>query len=656
MSLQTQPPKKKPRKRYRPGEPRPKPGRPRKSPDLNDILGSEITIEAVTRDNGGIDDEDQSREFIPPYVQKRTTFLGKPIPSSNNPRSQPHFFEELALKYCSDVISGAVPAGKYVRLACERHLKDLEKSKDPKYPYEFNFEKGERACKFIELLPHTKGQWAQRKEKIVLEPWQAFIVMTLFGWLRRFGVKAGKRRFRKAYAEIPRKNGKSLLAAAIGNYMFIADGEFGAEVYSGATTEKQAWEVYRPAKLMIERSENIKERFGIEVCAKTMVIGTKGSKFEPVIGNPGDGPSPSCAIVDEYHEHQTPALHDSMETGMGAREQPLLLVITTAGYNLASPCFDMHDESCKVLEGTVELEDLFCIMYGIDEKDDWADPKILRKANPNYDVSVDGDFLESQQRAAMINPLQQGKFKTKHLNEWCNVLNAWMNMQLWNLAADPMLEEDELLNDKEAKRVIAFDLASKTDLCSEQRLYWKMLAGKVHYYLFGRYWLPEDTIDEEGPNHAHYKKWVKSLHLTPTDGATVDYAAITEQIVEDCKKINPQEVVYDPFNATQMSQDITDAGIKVCVEFVQQPHNFAIPMDEIAAALKDGRFHHDGNPITTWCMANVVARPTKKGLFAPMKIKPHAKIDGAVATMMGVARAVAVHDPKRKFQLFSIGN
>lgn len=570
------------------------------------------------------------------------------------PRKRDGFFLAAAEKYIADVLSGELPAGKFVRLAAERHLRDLEKSKDPQYPYVFDYTKGERVCRFIELLPHTKDKWAQNRELIVLQPWQIFIIMVLFGWLRQTGNKKGKRRFRTAYIEVPRKNGKSLLAAAIGVYMLLADGEYGAEVYSGATSEKQAWEVFKPAKLMLQRSPHIVSHFEAEICAKVLVVGKKGSKFEPVIGNPGDGPSPSCAIVDEYHEHDTPALHDSMETGMGARSQPLMLIITTAGYNLASPCYDKHDDVIKVLENTVENDDLFGIIFGIDEKDDWADPKSLRKANPNFGISVDEEFLLSQQRQALLNPVNQGKFKTKHLDVWCSVLNAWMNMQLWNMAADPLLDEEEFKTDRSFNRIISLDLASKIDLCSEQKLYFRLVNNKLHFYLFGRYWLPEETIDEEGPNKAHYKKWVRDGYLTPTDGATVDFKLITEQLVYDAKNIQADEFVYDPFNATQVAQDLMAEKVRNVVEFVQQPQNFAIPMDEITAALKDGRFHHDGNPITTWCMANVVARPTKKGLFAPMKMKPHQKIDGAVATMMGVARAVAVKEPGRTYQLITL--
>lgn len=580
---------------------------------------------------------------------------GKSLPNAKTPPQEQE--EDKAAKYAAaaqtyaeGVIGFAIPAGPWVRKAAQRHLDDLEKSRaDKSYPYEFSVAKGARVCEFIEFLPHTKGKWAARNENLVLQPWQCFILMVLFGWIRR---RDGLRRFRQAYLCIPRKNGKSILAAGIGLYMLMADNEYGAEVYSGATTERQAWEVFGPARLMLQRTPELADELGAQVLRQILTVERNGSKFQPVIGNPGDGPSPSCAIIDEYHEHDTPNQHDTMETGMGAREQPLMLIITTAGYNPAGPCAEKQSEVQKVLDGVFHDDRLFGCIFGIDADDDWADPKVLIKANPNYGISVDAEFLEAQQRAAMANPIHQTKFKTKHLNEWCSVMTGWMNMQLWRLGADPMLLEDEM-PEQGCECIFAIDLASKTDLCSQQRLYFKDIDGKKHFYLFGSYWLPEAAIEESGPNQAHYRKWVTINLLTPTEGATIDFKEITEKVLADAKKINPREVVYDPYNATQMAQTIADENVET-VEFIQNSSNFALPMDEIMAALKDGRFHHDGNEITTWCMSNVVAKPAKKGLFAPVKAKYHQKIDGAVACIMAVARAVADAE-SNNFQLFGVG-
>lgn len=556
--------------------------------------------------------------------------MAKRTPTTNSP---PPDAVGRAEWYIDGVLAGRIPASAYVKAAAKRHVDDLKRAKTKAFGYRFDAEKGARVCRFIELQTHTKGRWAARKERIVLQPWQCFLVVVLFGWVSKI---TDKRRFRMAYWEIPRKNGKSILAAAIGLYMLTSDGEFGAEVYSGATTEKQAWEVFKPARLMMLRNERFAARLKVEVSAKVLTRESDGSKFEPVIGNPGDGASPSCAIIDEYHEHDTPALLDTMETGILAREQPLILIITTAGANIAGPCYDKRDEVVKMLEETLPNENLFGCIFGIDPGDDWADPKSLIKANPNYGVSVDAEILQAQQRTAMMNPSAQNKFKTKHLNVWTSVMAGVMNMQQWRLCADPMLDEDELLGED---CWISADLASKSDLCAEQRLYRRMSHGLPHYYLFGTYWLPEAAIEEPGPNHAIYTKWVKQNLLIQTDGATVDFEAITEKVIEDCKRINPREFVYDPFNATQMAQALMRESIEV-VEFIQTAANFAVPLDELLTAVKDGRFHHDDNEITTWCFSNMVARPAKKGLISPVKQKPHQKIDGGIAAVMGISRAL----------------
>lgn len=231
----------------------------------------------------------------------------------------------------------------------------------------FDPDKVERVCAFAELMPHVKGKWSQKKEFIKLQDWQVFILACLFGFIDA----EGRRRFRQAYIMLPRKQGKSVLAAVIGLYMLTMDGEAGAEVYCGATSEAQAWEVFRPAKLMAEKAGSepgeFLSEFGATVAAKS-IFTVDGSRFQPVIGKPGDGSSPHCAIIDEYHEHDTPDQFDTMLTGMGAREQPLALVITTAGDNLGGPCFDMQNFAENVLEGRLEDDQMFAIIYTIDIK------------------------------------------------------------------------------------------------------------------------------------------------------------------------------------------------------------------------------------------------------------------------------------------------
>ena len=532
-----------------------------------------------------------------------------------------------ALAYAYDVVNDHKPACKEERQACQRFIDDLQSLEG----FVYDVDKAEKACDFIQKLPHTKGRWAAKKQKLILEPWQKFIICNLFGWVGEDGL----RRFRKSYIKCPRKNGKSALVAGIGHYMFAKDGEYGAEVYCGATTEKQAWEVFGPARLMAMKTPDYIERFGVEVNAKNMNILENGSKFEPLIGKPGDGSSPSCAIADEYHEHDTDDFVSTMETGMGAREQPLLLAITTAGFNISGPCFDMETECKKLLNGVFQDERLFAIIYGTDEGDDWTSPEILRKANPNFDVSVSGEFLEAQQREAIRNSLKQSAFRRKHLNQWMGAHTTWANMDLLKKCVDTSLNIEDF---KGMECIIPVDLASKIDIAATLKVFTEVIEGRRHYTAFCRFYIPEETALETTNNH--YQKWISDGWLTATDGNEIDFNEIQADLKADMDEYGAKEITYDPWRATQLAQGLQSDGAAV-VEFRQNAADMTPPMYELEAAIKSGRFHYDGNPVLTWMFSNVVAKVNAKEQILPRKQKPENKIDGVVALIMAIGRAVS---------------
>lgn len=549
-----------------------------------------------------------------------------------------------ASKYARDIVSGRIDACKYVRQACQRHLDDLAKSKNKDYPYKFNKAKAERVCKFIQLLPHTKGKWAKvplNERRIKLEPWQLFIHMVFYGWERR---KDKNRRFRTAYVCVPRKNGKSVKASGNALYTFCADGEFGAEVYCGATTEKQAWEVFKPARLMVKALSGLRERFHIEVMAKKLML-PDGSVFEPLIGDPGDGSSPHCAIIDEYHEHDGPEQFDTMQTGMGSREQPMIFVITTAGSNIAGPCKDLQDDVVKVLDGTIEDDTLFGIIYTIDETDDWTDPAILAKANPNMGVSVDIDYLKGQQQRAIRNPRYTNIFKTKHLNIWVNAASAFFHSENWKKAEDRSLDINDFAD---VPAWFGLDLASKLDICSMVKLFARTEAdGKLHYYCFSRHYLPEETIfDSDQKNTKLYQRWINTpwensdgSALKATDGAEVDFGEVADEVLSLADRFMVREVPHDPWNSAQLAQQLNESGV-MAVKIPQTTVHLSPGMKEIESALAAGRFHHDGNPVLTWMISNVSAKEDAKGNVFPRKEKRDQKIDGAIALIMAVYRAM----------------
>lgn len=541
-------------------------------------------------------------------------------------------YAEIAKAYAQQVVARKIPACRFVQLACKRHLDDLKQQRRRAFPHRFDAGKAARVCAFLELLPHTKGRWAVGANKLRLEPWQVFILCVVFGWLRK---RDGLRRYRRAYVEVPRKNGKSQLAAGIALYMFAADEEFGAEVYSGATSEKQAWEVFRPAKQMAERTPDLLEAFGIGVNASNLNIIGNGSRFEPLIGKPGDGASPSCAVVDEYHEHPDDSLYDTMLTGMGAREQPLMFVITTAGSDTAGPCYALRGDVLRVLQGTVEDDELFGIVYTIDEGDDWTSEAALRKANPNYDVSVSGEFLRSQVRDAVNNSRRQNTVKTKHCNVWVTAREAFYNMEDWNRVADATLSPADFRGDP---CFAGLDLASKIDLTAVMRVFRRTEEdGEDHFYVFTRCYVPSARVEE--PTNNHYHGWVADGHLIATDGDIIDFERIRSDVLEFDEEHGIAQLGYDPYGATQLAQELEGYGI-TCVEVPQRVQHLSEPMKWIDALVRAKRLHHDGNPVLAWAIGNVTAKPDAKENVFPRKERPENKIDPAVALMTAMALAL----------------
>ena len=321
-----------------------------------------------------------------------------------------HNFTSIAQSYAETVISRNIHANKWVRLACQRQLDDLARFKGKASPYRFNpvladgkgnaYRPADNLCAFIERLPHVKGPLAG--EPIKLEPWQVFILTTVFGWVK----PDGKRRFRRSYIEVPRGNAKSTLSSAVGLYMLAADGEGGAEVYSLATTRDQARIVFGDAQTMARKSPGFRSRFGVGVGAHNIHVLSSGSKFEALSaeGSTLDGLNIHFGCVDELHAHKTRTVYDVVETGTGKRDNSLLWVITTAGANRAGICYESRTFVTKLLEGLFGDDSQFGIIYGLDDTDDWTTEEALIKANPNWGISVRSEVLLPLQAKAMQLP------------------------------------------------------------------------------------------------------------------------------------------------------------------------------------------------------------------------------------------------------------
>lgn len=555
-----------------------------------------------------------------------------------------------AKDYARDVTDGRILACRYVRLACRRFLDDLKRQKQKSFPYTLDEKAATKVCAFIELLPHVKGKWAREKQRIHLEPWQCFIEVNVFGWKRK---SDGLRRYRRFYGEIPRKNAKSTTTAATADYMLVGDDEHGAEVYSGATTEKQAWEVFGPARLMVLKTPQLLQHYHVTVGAKNLHVLHTASKFEPIIGKPGDGASPSMSITDEYHEHQSPEQYDTMVTGMGAREQPIAWVITTAGSDIAGPCYALRQQVVDMLEGKVDHPELFGIIYTIDTEDekdtngkvvrravDWTSEDALRMANPNMDVSVRADFLRTEQQRAIKSPREQAKFKTKHLNIWVTAASPYYNAESWKRLADPALSIDDFAGEP---CTMGLDMASTQDIAGYLRLFARTIDEERHYYVFPRFYVPQARAEE--PTHAHYAEWVEQGHMTPTLGNSADYDTIETDIKADGDRFPLLQLGFDPWNAGQMSTHLQDHfGADKVIQVPQTVAQLSWPMKHIGKLIADGLIHHDGNPALAWMMGNVTAQEDRNDNVFPRKEGPERKIDGAIMLIIAMNRGLVAFE------------
>ncbi|HEX5486508.1 MAG TPA: terminase TerL endonuclease subunit [Limnobacter sp.] len=536
----------------------------------------------------------------------------------------------IALGYAQSVVRGETPACQFVKMACQRHLDDLEKQSLVVWNYRFDEELGNRVCAFIEGLRHTKGQWARRRETLLLEPWQCFVLVVPFGWVHK---ETGLRRFTDVYIEVPRKNAKSTLTSGVALYMLVADDEPGAEVYAAATTHKQARLVFDDSRRMAMLDSEFCHHFGVEIEKHQLLVDDTNSKFVPLAaeGSTLDGLNVHFAAIDELHAHKSRELYDVIDSGRGSREQPMIWAITTAGTNRSGICYERRSHVIKVLKGIFVDESTFGIVFTIDDGDDWTDPAVWAKANPNFGVSVLPEDMERASRYAMSMASKQPEFLTKRLNVWVNADHAWMDMRAWDACADDSLS----LTDFEGERcIIGLDLASKIDIAAKIYLFER----KGTLYLFGQYWLPERAVEESG--NSQYQGWAIEGLLNVSPGEVTDYDDIEQSILDDKKRFDLAEVGFDPFQATQLSSHLIDQFVPM-VEVKPTVLNFSEPMKELEARVLAGKLRHNGCPILTWMVSNVVCHTDAKDNIYPRKERPENKIDGVVAALTALNRFMA---------------
>lgn len=538
--------------------------------------------------------------------------------------------------YAKAVVAGSIIAGPYVRFACERHLRDLIEG--PARGLRWSPETAVYVIEFTRFIRHSKGQW--RGKRLELAPWQKFVVGCAFGWMVEED-GAWRRRFRTLYEEVPKKNGKSTMCGYLGLYGLVGDAEPGAEVYAAATAKQQAMIVFNEAREMVKTSPELRTR--IQVLTRNLSDEATFSKFEPISSdeNTGDGINPHFAICDEIHRYKNRNLMTVLSQGMGARVQPMFIIITTSGDDKPdTPYDDEHNYARKVLEGALIDDTYFAYIACPDEDDDPFEPTTWAKANPSLGISVKESDLAAQASKARASPAQLADFKRFRLNVRSSDAAAAIKMEIWRRNTQGPIDE-AALHGRRCRGAI--DLSSKSDITSYVLLFEPLVEGE-RWIILPRFFVPEEgIIDRASKDRAPYPLWVERGFLKTTPGNRVDYRAVLQSVVEDAKVFDIVDLAFDPWNAGTLEADCIEAGL-VVVEFGQNTRNYSFPTKEFLGMLPDAQFEHGGNPVLAWMASNLVLVTDHNGNKMPSKKNTKARIDGIAAAIMAMGRALLNED------------
>lgn len=520
-----------------------------------------------------------------------------------------------------------------MRLAAERHLRDLKEG--PDRGLRFDRRLAMRAIAFIGTLKHTKGaRWAHKYFE--LTPSQAFCVGSTFGWVRE---SDGLRRFRTAFWFVGRKWGKSELAGAVSLLVTFFDEphEYGAEGYTAATKRDQAGLVFKVAKKMLHRAPAHRER--VRPLTYKCVNAHDGSTLEPLSAdaNTLDGLNPHFVCIDELHAHPSSAVVDVLESGQGARDQPLQVEISTAGSNTSSICYEHYQLSERILDPNSGFDDdsWFAFIAQADPDDALDDPVAWRKANPNIGIIVKEDWYETRARRAMVSPTARAEFVRKNLNRWVGDADRAIDLEQWDRGAEPFDLEDL----RGRRCFAAFDLAKVRDL-SALVLVFPPTADDDQWYVWGWYYVPEDNIEERSRTSlVPYDRWQREGLLIATPGSVVDYDFIEAHIEQVSEEFELEEIAYDRYLATQLVTHLMEKSLPL-VQFGQGYVSMSQPTNDMLRLIAQGKLRHGGNPVLRWMASNLVLAADPAGNVKPNKARAKDKIDGIVALVMALGRGM----------------
>lgn len=524
------------------------------------------------------------------------------------------------IQYPVDVISGNVIAGKHIKKACERFFSLMDDDR-----YMFLEEKVDKVIRLYHHLRHFKGRHSGKP--FVLEPWQEWIIASIYGFYNK---SDGSRLTQTVYIEVARKNGKTALAAGIGLNALINDDEDGAEVYFAANSKDQVKISAWPLCSNFAKAFDPKEKY-LKVYRDTINFDKTISWLKVLAADSTklDGPNPSTFILDEYHAAKSNSLKAVLESGQGTRDNPLEIIITTAGFDKSGPCYELRTTATEILNGLKEDDSFFMAIYSLDEKDDWKDEANWIKSNPNMDVTVKSSYLRKEVRKAMNTPSDEVNVKTKNLNMWCDSSDVWIPDD-YILACSRKVDLDDFTTKDDC--FAGIDLSSTSDLTCVSF----MIPKDGKFYFKTLYYLPEEALETK-KNKEQYSEWVRLGFLKLTPGNVVDYDYILDDILSVDKRLYIVKVGYDSWNATQFVINATDKGLPM--EPVSQSiGNFNRPTKEMERVILSGNVVIDNNPITRFCFRNVVMKLDHNGNTKPSKEYRDKKIDGVISMIeaMGV--------------------
>lgn len=549
-----------------------------------------------------------------------------------------------ATDYARGVVDGHILAGPFVRMACARHLKDLETAEAR--GLRWSPAHADHAISRAAFVQHSKGEW--RGRPLQLDAWQCFVVGVATGWMARDDDGTWRRRFRTVYVEVPKKNGKSTMCGYVGLYGLSCDGEGGAEVYAAATAKQQARLVFGEARSMVRSSPRLRE----QLVALTHNISheASGSKFEPISSdeNTGDGINPHFAVFDELHRLKNRSLLAVLRQGMGARRQPMLWIITTAGDDRpGTPYDEEHNYARKIVEGALVDDTYFAYIACPDEDDDPLAESTWAKANPGFGVSVKRADLAAMAAQARNSDSAMAEFKRFRLNTRSSDLAAPIRMSTWAKNSRGPIDEARL----HGRRCrTAIDLSAKTDLTALIHLF-PPIEADPRWTILCRFWTPAEGIhDRTDRDRVPYRRWIDRGLIAATEGNRVDYHAVRGRLEADAKLFNVDDATFDPWNAGTIEADCQAAGIRV-IEFPQNTKHYAHATKEFLGMVQDAAFDHGGHEVLAWMASNLRLVFDHNHNPMPSKKNSTGRIDGVAGAIMALGRELGPAEPDQAKQL-----